>query len=85
MHTPSIYTVPLQILCREFGIPLRDPRLLRIKIREETLRRLYITEDRSIAEIAKIVGCSYGVISLRVKRLGLDEEKMRGEITNGKP
>lgn len=75
--------VPVEQRCREYGIPLRDPRLPRIEIREETLRRLYVTEDRSIAEIAKIIGCCYRTIYNRVKRLGLDQERKR-RTTNGK-
>ena len=69
---------PVQSRCREFGIPLRDPRLPRIVIRDETLQRLYLKEDRSIAEIAKIVGCCYRTIYNRVKRRGLDKEKREG-------
>ena len=73
--------VPVEQRCREFGIPLRDPRLPRIVIRDETLRRLYLTEGRSVVEIAKIVGCCYRTIYNRVKKRGLDDEKKRRPIT----
>ena len=74
---------PVEQRCKKFAIPLRNPGHTRIDIREETLRRLYLTEDRSVAEIARIVGCCYGTISRRVKRLGLDKEKKREKVTNG--
>ena len=64
--------------CREYGIPLRNHNSYRVVVDEETLRRLYLTEDRSIAEIAKIVGCCYRTIYNRVKKRGLDKQKKRG-------
>jgi len=75
---------PVQQRCRVFAIPLRNPRHTRIKIDEETLRRLYIKDGRSIEQIAKKVGCCARTIIERLKRLGLDKEKKRRQITNGK-
>lgn len=73
---------PVQSRCREFGIPLRKPRRMGIEIGEETLRRLYLAEDRSMVEIAHVVGCCRRTLHNRVKQLGL--VKKRREIANGK-
>jgi DNA-binding CsgD family transcriptional regulator len=63
--------------CIEFGIPLRNPGSKRKAINETTLRRLYVKEGKNLAEVARIVGCSYSVIQKRVVLLGLNKDKKR--------
>ena len=65
--------------CLEFGIPLRNPGSKRKEIDEATLRRLYVKEGRNLAEVARIVGCSYSVIQKRVALLGLNKDKMTSQ------
>ena len=63
--------------CHEFGIPLRNPGTEKVQINELILKKLYAKEGKSIAEIAKIFSCSYGVICNRVKLLGLKKREGR--------
>ena len=74
----------VQRRCREYGIALRSIGRKEIRIDEETLRRLYVTNGKSIQKIAKKVGCCYSSIYKMVKRLGLDKERKKRKITNGK-
>jgi hypothetical protein len=60
--------------CIEFGIPLRNPGSKRKKINETTLRKLYVKEGKNLAEVARIVVCSYSVIQKRVVLLGLNKD-----------
>jgi len=48
--------------CREYGIKLKGQGQRRIKIDKAVLMRLYVSEDKSIAEITKILGCSYSKV-----------------------
>ena len=75
---------PVQQRCRVFAIPLRNPRHTRIKIDEETLRRLYIKDGRSIEQIAKKVGCCDRTIIERLKRFGFYDVSKRRKLANGK-
>jgi transposase len=63
--------------CKKFGIPLRNPGSKKVKIDELTLRRLYIKEDKSMTEIAKIFDCSVSTIYQRVKRFGLKKKNQK--------
>jgi hypothetical protein len=76
--------IPVLNRMQEYGIPLQSPSHARIKIEEETLRRLYVTERISIALIDQQVGCCYDTVFRRVKRYGLDKEKKGRMIDNGK-
>ena len=57
--------------CKQFGIPLRKPARDGLKIDRETLKRLYLIEDRNMTQIAAICRCSVATISNRLKKLGL--------------
>jgi transposase len=57
--------------CEQFGIPLKPPGGRELEIDESTLRRLYVEEEKSINEIAKIFDCAFSTISQKVKRFGL--------------
>ncbi len=65
---------PVRKRCKQFGIPLRKPGSKILGINELALGRLYIKEDKSIPEIAKILDCSVGLIYKRVKQFGLKKE-----------
>ena len=67
----------VRISCHEFGIPLRNPGPKKIQINELVLKKLFVKEGKSIAEIAKTFSCSYGIILHRIKRLGLKKREGR--------
>ena len=56
--------------CREHGIPLRPTGSKRVDIDKSTLRRLYVQEGRSAAEIAKILGCSLSRVYKGAREIG---------------
>ena len=60
--------------CREYDIPLRKSKRIRLEGGDEMLQRLYLAEDRNIAEIANAVGYCYSTVYKRVKRFGLVKE-----------
>jgi transposase len=62
---------PVRLKCKQFGVPLRPTGSKRVDIDEPTLRRLYVKEEKSMLEVAKIFDCSVSVISQRVKQFGL--------------
>jgi len=57
--------------CKQFGIPLRPPGSKRVDIDEQTLRRLYVEEGKSMPEIAKLYGCAVSTIYFKAKKIGL--------------
>jgi DNA-binding CsgD family transcriptional regulator len=65
---------PVRKRCKQLGIPLRNPGGKILDINELALGRLYIKEDKSIPEIAKILDCSVGPIYKRVKQFGLKKQ-----------
>ena len=67
----------IRIKCKKFGIPLRNPGTKKIEIDESRLRRLYLKEEKCMYEIAETLNCSPGVISRRVKKLGLKKREGR--------
>jgi DNA-binding CsgD family transcriptional regulator len=62
-----------RLKCKKMGIPLRwlGRKNGRIDIDKTTLRRLYIQEGMSTAEIAKILGCSLSRVYKKAKEIGL--------------
>jgi DNA-binding CsgD family transcriptional regulator len=62
---------PVRKRCKQFGIPLRKPGSKKVKIDESTLRRLYVKEGKSMAEIAKAFNCVASTVSKKVKQFGL--------------
>ena len=67
--------------CKKFGIALRNPGTKKLEIDESRLRRLYLKEGKCMYEIAEIFKCSTGVISKRIRRLGI--KKMKGNNQKG--
>jgi transposase len=59
------------------GIPIDEYRVNMIKIPKEELERFYITEKKSIKEIAKHFKCHYRTIYNRLKKLNIPLEKGR--------
>jgi transposase len=57
--------------CKQLAIPLRTPGGRRVAIGESTLRRLYVSEGKSLAAIAKILHCAVSTIFKSVNRCGL--------------
>jgi len=59
--------------CRKYGINLRTPiRARGIKgLNKRILNKLYITEQKTITEIAGIFDCAISTISKRIKQFGL--------------
>ena len=62
---------PVRLKCKQFGVPLRPTGVKRVDIDEPTLRRLYVKEEKSMLEVAKIFDCSVSVIYQRVKQFRL--------------
>ncbi len=62
---------PVRKRCKQFGIPLRKPGSKKVKLDESTLRRLYVKEGKSMAEIAKAFNCVVSTVSKKVKQFGL--------------
>lgn len=67
----------IRLKCKAFGIPLRNPGTKKLQIDVSTLRRLYVKEGKPVHEIATICNCSAGVISRRIKSLGLKKREGR--------
>ncbi|MBW2183976.1 MAG: helix-turn-helix domain-containing protein, partial [Deltaproteobacteria bacterium] len=61
----------VRVRCKEFGIPLRKPGNKILNINELALGRLYLREDKSMPEIAKILDCSVSTIYKWVNRFGV--------------
>ena len=61
----------VRVRCKELGVPLRNPGSKILEINELALRRLYIKEDKSMPEIAKILDCSVSTIYKRVNKFGV--------------
>ena len=59
---------------KHYGIPKRNAGTKKIEIDETTLWRLYVKEEKSVSEIAKIFDCSVGPIYRQIKRMGLEKE-----------
>ena len=57
--------------CKQFGVPLRNPGTKKVKLDKSTLRRLYVKEGKSMAEIAKAFNCVVSTVSKKVKQVGL--------------
>ena len=62
---------------REHGIPLRERRTHRDRISSETLRRMYITDYRSITSIASEFECAAQVISGLLGEYGIEKRRNR--------
>ena len=65
---------PVRRRCKQFGIPLRNPGSKKVKLDKSTLRRLYVKEGKSMAEIAKAFNCVLSTVSQKVKQFGLNKE-----------
>ncbi len=65
---------PVRRRCKQFGIPLRNPGSKKVKLDKSTLRRLYVKEGKSMAEIAKAFNCVGSTVSQKVKQFGLNKE-----------
>lgn len=68
--------------CKQFGIPVREPRSEKCDINEATLKRLYITEQKSLNEIARMFGRSYTFvrnrcINYRIKLRPINYKKIK--------
>ncbi len=64
----------VRVRCKEFGIPLRKPGNKILNINELALGRLYLREDKSMPEIAKILDCSLSTIYKWVNRFGVKKQ-----------
>jgi len=64
----------VRVRCKNLGVPLRNPGSKILDINELTLGRLYVREDKSMSEIAKILDCSVSTIYKRVKQFGLKKQ-----------
>jgi transposase len=64
----------VRVRCKEFGIPLRALGSKILEINELVLGRLYVKEDKSLPEIAKILDCSVSTIYKRVNQFGLKKQ-----------
>ena len=60
--------------CKKHDILLRPTGVKSVDLDESTLRRLYVREDKSMPEIAKILDCSVGPIYKNVKQFGLKKQ-----------
>ena len=67
----------VRMRCKQFGIPMRKPSRDGLKIDKSVLKRLYLTEDKSMTDIAGICGCSIATISNRLKGFGLTKAKKK--------
>ena len=65
--------------CKEYGIPLRSPRIEGIT--HEILQKLYVKEGKTVREIAKILGCSREVVRERCKKFGIPLRNPGTEIS----
>jgi DNA-binding CsgD family transcriptional regulator len=65
---------PVRRKCKQFGIPLRKPGSKIVQIDESILRRLYVKEGKSMAEIAKAFNCVVSTVLKKVKQFGLKKE-----------
>ena len=55
------------------GVPRRHSAVMpRRDVDDDEVRRLYCEERRSGAEISKLLGCSAGLVSFRLARLGIE-------------
>jgi transposase len=62
----------IQYRCKKYGIKLRPSQKGKLKgLNEETVKRLYVTEQRSIHKIAKLLDCSPSSILYRCKKYGI--------------
>jgi DNA-binding transcriptional regulator LsrR (DeoR family) len=69
-------TVPFLALLRKFGITHRHSAgVPGYKITEADLRRLFIDENRTPAEIAQILGCSRDTVNERLLRFGIRKKR----------
>lgn len=66
---------PFLALLRKFGIMHRHTRHPGYAIPEAELRRLYVEDRKTAAEIAKIFGCSRSTIDDRLDRLGIRRKR----------
>jgi DNA-binding CsgD family transcriptional regulator len=73
---------PVRKRCKQFGIPLRNPGIKKVKIEESTLRRLYVKEGKSVAEIAKAFNCVGSTVSQKVKQFGLKKSLSKHWLKN---
>ena len=64
-------------LLREHGIPLRERRTHHDRISPETLRRMYITDHRSITSIAREFECAAQVVSGLLSEYGIEKRRNR--------
>lgn len=64
-------------LLRDHGIPLRERRTHRDRISPETLRRMYTTDRRSIASIAREFECAAQVVSDLLREYGIEKRRNR--------
>lgn len=71
----------IQYKCRKYGINLRPSQKGKLKgLNKETLYKLYITEQKSIHKIAKILGCSTSSILYHCKKYGIKIRPRMKEI-----
>lgn len=62
---------------RDHGIPLRERRTHRDRISPETLRRMYVTDRRSIASISREFECGEQAISGLLDEYGIEKRSSR--------
>lgn len=62
---------------RDHGIPIRERRTRHDRISPETLRRMYVADNRSIASIAREFECSEQVISGLLSEHGIEKRNDR--------
>jgi len=75
----------VRMRCKQFGIPMRKPSRDGLKIDKSVLKKLYLTENKSMTDIAAICGCSIATISNRLKGFGLtktNKKKIPRKITS---
>ena len=68
-------------LLRDHGIPLRERRTHRDRISSETLRRMYVTDHRSITSIAREFECAEQVVSDLLREYGIEKRRSRLDST----
>ena len=59
---------------KHYDIPKRNAGTKKIEIDETALWKLYLKEEKSVPEIAKVFDCSVGPIYQKIKRMGLKKE-----------
>ncbi len=72
-HDPRTVRQRLQ----DHGIPLREQRTHRDRISPETLRRMYIADQRSITSISREFKCAAQVISDLLSEYGIEKRRNR--------